>query len=410
LISNLAQEDTETQSAVQEVWSLIDKYYLDRTFHGQDWAAVREKYINTKDEMKALTEMVGTLGDKYSRILTPEQYAAIQKYDLIGVGATLMPNAQKEIMVGAPPIPGSAAATANLQVGDIVQAVNGVSTEGRTAFDIIDQIAENPNAGTIQLTIRKKDSGFNEAPTEYVLARQFQKVQNPVFYKITESRSDGTKVGYVRIAEFNALVKSSLEDALKTLKPQGANAFILDLRGNGGGAFQSAVEVSSLFLTESPTVATYVVDGTLAEIPFKSVAGRALLKEDDPLMIWMDSRTASASEVLAAALHDNCRAILAGQKSFGKGLIQAVYGLKNGAGLVLTVAKYETPNHDEIQGIGLQPDVEGMVPSTLLPGLYSSDTSQVDFGRMNEQRKLCHPPKRNPSTGNVATAATTTSL
>ena len=402
------KEEEVPQSAVDEAWTLIDKYYLDRSFNNQDWKTVRDKYINSKDETKALTEMVASLGDRYSRVLTADQYAAIQKYDLIGVGATLMANAEKKIMVGAPPIPGSAAAKANLEVGDIVQAVNGVATDGRTAFDIIDQIAEDdPNAATITLTIRKKGTSANEA-VDYVLARQFQKVQNPVAYKVTETRPDGTKVGYVRIAEFNALVKPSLEDALRNLGKEGANALVLDLRGNGGGAFQSAVEISSLFLNESPSVATYVVDGTTAEIPFKSSAGRALVQQNNPLVIWMDGRTASASEVLAAALHDNCRATLAGQPSFGKGLIQAVYGLKNGAGLVLTVAKYVTPKHDEIQGVGLQPDVQGMVPGTLLPGLYSSDTSQVDFGTAEEKIKLCQRPEKVPSArpAPVNTAAT----
>ena len=391
------QAETTPQNALDEAWTLINKYYIDRTFQGQDWDAIKVKYDlalqrQPDQETKLLIEMVQSLQDKYSRVLSVEQYAAIQKYDLIGVGATLMPNADKQIMVGAPPIPGSAAALAGLQVGDVVQAVNGQSTEGRTAFDIIDQIAgEDVNADTITLTIRKAGDSASEA-SDYKLARAFQKVKNPIQYKITEKRSDGTVVGYARISEFNALVKPKLEQALHDLfTNMGANALVLDLRGNGGGAFQSAVEISSLFLNQQ--IATYVVDGTTAEIPFASAADRVMVDTNAPLVLWMDGRTASASEVLAAALHDNCRATLAGTPSFGKGLIQAVYGLKNGDGLVLTVAKYVTPKHDEIQGVGLRPDVEGMAPGTLIPGLYTSDTSSVDFQKaMQQNLNMCVRP------------------
>ena len=419
LLAQQQQQQQQTdapQTSLDEAWTLINKYYIDRTFQGQDWHAVKTKYqqalqrnnYDEATEMKLITEMVQSLQDKYSRTLTAEQYAAIQKYDLIGVGATLMPNADKQIIVGAPPIPGSAADLAHLQVGDLVQAVNGIPTAGRTAFDIIDQITQNDvNAATITLSIRKANANDDPLTTtttttttpavDYTLARQFQKVKNPIQYRVTETRPDGTKVGIVRINEFNALVKPKLEQALQDLQETNdISALVLDLRGNGGGAFQSAVEIASLFLP-AQQIATYVVDGTSVEIPFATATTTTThashVKADIPVVLWMDGRTASASEVLAAALHDNCRATLAGQASFGKGLIQAVYGLKNGAGLVLTVAKYVTPNHNEIQGVGLSPDVSGMVPGSVIPGLlYSDDTSMVDFTAAREQLKMCTRP------------------
>merc|ERR1711971_935656 len=95
--------------------------------------------------------------------------------------------------------------------------------------------------------------------------------------------------------------------------------------------------------------------------------------------------SASASEVLAGSLHDNCRALTMGDKSFGKGLIQAVYGLKNGAGLVLTVAKYLTPGGNEIQGIGITPDIAGNMPAPVMIPVLSSDTSRVDFEEVTKR-------------------------
>ena len=252
LLFPLQEVHAEDQSVVQEVWTLVDKYYIDRTFGGQDWQAVLKKYSAKKgDETKIVTEMVQSLGDKYSRILDPAQYTAIQKFDLIGVGATLIPNADKKLMLGAPPVAGSAADQAGLRTGDLVRAVNGVPTDGRTAFDIIDQIADNPNAAEVTFSIRTVDG----VEREVVLDRKFAEVKNPVQYKLTERRPDGTNVGFIKVAEFNSLVKAKLEDALKDLRAQGANAFVLDLRMNTGGAFQSAVEISGLFVEDR--VATY---------------------------------------------------------------------------------------------------------------------------------------------------------
>lgn len=391
-----------SQSVVDEVWTLVNKYYIDRTFHGQDWDQIHNQYsamdtTNDKDKsLKLATEMVKTLGDKYSRILDPQQYAAIQKYDLIGIGATLMPNENKDIIVGAPPVAGSASDQAGLKVGDYIDAINGIPTKGRTAFDIIDQISENPTAKTVTMTVRspERPDDVPGSTKDLVMERRFQEIRDPVIYQITERRKDGTVVGYIRIAEFNSLVKARLEDAIASLEKAGANAYVLDLRGNPGGAFQSAVEISSLFVENR--VATYVVDSNHVQMPFRTASGRVMMRPDEPMAIWVDGGSASASEVLTGSLHDNCRAVVMGEKSFGKGLIQAVYGLKTGAGLVLTVAKYVTPNGTEIQGVGISPDMNGGVPFQPIIGLFP-DTSKVDFHEVANRLRpeMCKVPDQH---------------
>lgn len=374
----------EEKSVLDEVWTLVDKYYLDRTFGGQnDWNKVRAKYtfLSSKArgedaKFKLVKEMVATLNDKYSRVLDREQYSAIQKYDLIGVGVTLMPDAEKNIIVGAPPIAGSEAARVGMQVGDFVTAINDVPTAGRTAFDIIDQISENPTAQFVSMTIRPKRSDSTTPGREVKMARAFAEINDPVRYKISETRPDGTKVGLIKILEFNALVKGSLEKALSELEAAGANAYVLDIRQNTGGAFQSAVEIAGLFVEDC--VATYVVDNTNVKLPFRTTKGQLAIDQSDPVVIWIDGRSASASEVLAGSLRDNCRAVLQGEQSFGKGLIQAVYGLKNGAGLVLTVARYVTPSGTDIQGVGISPDL-GTRNMPFGPLGLGTDTSRIDF-------------------------------
>lgn len=381
--------------AYDETWNLVKKYSLDRSFNGQNWDEAYAKYSkgldpSSTDEdrvMKATTNLVSSLDDKYSRILDKDAYARIQKFDMIGVGATLMPDTTtKEIIVGAPPVAKSAADQAGLKVGDAVVAVNGIETAGRTAFDIIDQISDDPNSGTITFTVRTGD----ESPRDILMKREFLEVRNPVSYRVSESRPDGTKVGYVRIAEFNSLVKPSLESALQDLESQSVDAYVIDVRGNPGGAFQSAVEIAGLFMNDK--LATDVVDGNGVDLKFRTSKNRVIVDEKDPIALWMDGRSASASEVLAGALRDNCRAVVMGDTSFGKGLVQAVYGLKNGYGLVLTVAKYLTPAGTDINKVGIVPDVpkdEALPPAPGFVPLIGSDTSRVDFKDVTKRMAMC---------------------
>jgi len=442
------QNQRGESSVVKEVWNLLDKYYIDRSFNKLDWNTVRNEALikaekfnfdNDNDKsMKIIYDMVGSLNDKYTRVLDVDQYAAIQKYDLIGVGVTLMPNSQKDIIVGAPPIAKSAGDNAGLKVGDFVTAVDGVQTRGRNAFDIIDQISENPDSKTITFSIVRnaRDGSGDDSTTttttttqttststttttdttiavgddpnsspssqqtlnfDVTMNRQTMEVKDPVQYKISETRNDGTKVGYVRVSEFNTLVNSSLQKAMTELNKQGANAYVMDLRGNTGGAFQSAVEISGLFLRDR--VATYVVDSYQVELPFRTPKAQDLIiKPETPMVIWLDGLSASASEVLAGSLHDNCRAVTMGDKSYGKGLIQAVYGLKNGAGLVVTVARYVTPNGNEIQGVGITPDILPLgknMPAPVFVPILSTDTSKVDFNDVAQRlnSKMCHIPE-----------------
>jgi len=394
------EEDVDVSSSttvLDEVWTLVNKYYIDQTFHNQDWSNIRNQYdsrlpINDKDNsysdeeaMKLASAMVATLGDKYSRILDRESYARIQKFDLIGIGATLMPNKEKRIMVGAPPVVGSEAEKGGLKYGDYITSVNDISTSGLTAFEIIDQISEK-DSPIVKMTVVTENPGKDDYIRDVTMARAFAEVKNPVSFKVSEKRSDGTTVGYIRISEFNSLVKSKVEEALQSLEKDGCNAYVLDVRSNPGGAFQSAVELAGLFMEDK--IATYVVDGSSqSQMPLKTTKDKVVISNNDPVVIWIDGGSASATEVFAGALHDQCRAVVVGSNSFGKGLIQAVYGLKNRSGLVLTVAKYVTPNGTNIQGSGIVPDVNMKLPFLLVPGL-SSDTSKMNF---NEIRGKLQP-------------------
>jgi carboxyl-terminal processing protease len=155
----------------------------------------------------------------------------------------------------------------------------------------------------------------------------------------------------MRLSQFNGNAAESVAGAIRTLTDQGAEGFILDLRNNPGGLLQAGIEIARLWLPEGTIVYTVNRQGILDSF---EAFGHALT--DAPLVILVNEGTASASEILAGALQDNGRAKLVGSTTFGKGLIQSLFDLPDGAGLAVTVAKYETPDHHDINRLGITPD------------------------------------------------------
>jgi carboxyl-terminal processing protease len=183
---------------------------------------------------------------------------------------------------------------------------------------------------------------------------------NPV-YAVLDSSQNNTPIGYIRLTQFSANAPSELAHAIAQLEEQGAQGYILDLRNNPGGLLQAGIEIARFWLDQGTVVYTVNRQGTLGSF---EAYGPALT--EDPLIVLVNQGTASASEILAGALQDNGRAKLVGEKTFGKGLIQSLFDLTDGSGLAVTVAKYETPKHRDINKLGIQPDLEvSLDPITL---------------------------------------------
>jgi carboxyl-terminal processing protease len=153
------------------------------------------------------------------------------------------------------------------------------------------------------------------------------------------------------LSQFSANATEEVARAIDRLEKQGAAAYILDLRNNPGGLLQAGIEIARLWLDSGTIVYTVNRQGILGSF---EASGEALT--GDPLIVLVNKGTASASEILAGALQDNGRAQLVGEKTFGKGLIQSLFDLSDGSGLAVTVAKYETPNHKDINKLGIAPD------------------------------------------------------
>lgn len=173
---------------------------------------------------------------------------------------------------------------------------------------------------------------------------------NPVYAQMAMTPG-GQRVGYMRLSQFNGNAADSVADAIRNLTAQGAESFILDLRNNPGGLLQAGIEIARLWLPQGTIVYTVNRQGVLDSF---EAFGQAIT--DAPLAVLVNEGTASASEILAGALQDNGRAQLVGSTTFGKGLIQSLFDLPDGAGLAVTVAKYETPDHHDINRLGITPD------------------------------------------------------
>lgn len=349
---------TEEQRLLGEVWRVIDRAYVDDTFNQQNWWLVRQKALkqpltNREETYGEIQRMLATLDDPFTRLLQPEQYRSLQTStsgELTGVGLQIALDAASGKLRVIAPIAGSPAERAGIHPADSIVMIDGVSTVGMTLDQAAEQMRGAINSRVI-LTIERED----ETRQDVELVRD-RIALNPVYTALKSvpaavSTEDPIKVGYIRLSQFNANATSEFTKALHRLESQGANAYILDLRNNPGGLLQAGIEIARLWLDQGTIVYTVNRQGILGSF---DATGSAITQ--DPLVVLVNQGTASASEILAGALKDNGRATIIGERTFGKGLIQSLFDLFDGSGLAVTVAKYETPSHQDIHRQGITPD------------------------------------------------------
>jgi len=240
------------------------------------------------------------------------------------------------------PMKGSPAEAAGLQAQDLVLAINGEDMTGIPG-DLVLQRILGPAGDTIVLTIRRGEETFDVSITRAV-------IQIPVVEY--EMREDG--VGYVALYTFNELATDKLRAALRDLLSQDPKGIVFDLRGNGGGYLVTAVEVTSEFLKNGVVLYEEYGDGSRDPYPVR----KGGLATEIPLVVLIDEGSASASEITAGALQDYGRAKLVGMTSYGKGSVQNWISLRTEEGGVrITIARWLTPNGNQIDSVGLTPDL-----------------------------------------------------
>ncbi|MEM9149012.1 MAG: carboxyl-terminal processing protease CtpC [Cyanobacteria bacterium P01_F01_bin.3] len=335
---------------VDEVWQLIDHEYVDESFNSLDWNSVRSDYLNRtytdqEEAYVAVREMLEQLDDPYTRFMDPEEFRNMQidtSGELTGVGIQISQEEETNEIIVVAPIEDTPAYEAGLLSGDVIEFIDGQSTEGMELSDAVNLI-RGPVDSSVTLSVSREGEAL-----DFELSRARIEI-HPVRYSV-ENSEEGT-VGYIRLTQFSANASTEMQEAIEALEERDVTGYLLDLRSNPGGLLFSSIEIAEMWIEEGTIVSTVDRD----EVSDEEVAHNIALT-DRPLVVLVDGGSASASEILSGALQDNDRAVLVGTQTFGKGLVQSVRGLADGSGVAVTIAKYLTPSGRDINQLGIEPD------------------------------------------------------
>jgi carboxyl-terminal processing protease len=328
--------------------------YSKLNLFGDVFERVRADYVEKPDDARlveaAISGMVTSL-DPHSRYMNDKAFREMQEtthgeFGGLGIEVTM----EDGIIKVVAPMDDTPAARAGIRSGDLISHINGEAVQGLTLEQAVNKMKGPVNTRTRLKIIR--DGA--ESPIEVSIQREIVRVR-PVRY-----RTEGGDIGYVRITTFNEQTTDGLRKAIadisKQIPPEKLAGYVVDLRNNPGGLLDQAVSVSAAFMARGEVVSTR---GRSADETQRYTARSGDLTKGKPLVVLINGGSASASEIVAGALHDYKRATLIGTRSFGKGSVQTIIPLGAGKGaLALTTARYFTPSGQSIQAKGITPDIE----------------------------------------------------
>jgi carboxyl-terminal processing protease len=334
-----------------ETWHLLQNEYFDQPLD------------NTQLAEGAINGMLATLEDPNTRYLSPDQETAARSSmqgEIEGIGAEVT-EAEDGSIVIVSPYEGSPAEEAGLQPGDILREADGVPLTGMPVSEAA-ALVRGPAGTVVHLTIERDNEQFEVDVTRGVL--RVPSVRGEILEE---------NIAYIRLSRFGDNTAQEFNDLLETLLAQNPAGLILDLRGNPGGGWETAVDIAEQLLP----VGLILVErfGNETEKTFDSTDTG--LAQEIPLVILIDGGSASASEVLAGAIRDQERGILIGTTSFGKGTVQTWWALSNGGGLRITTARWLTPDGVWVHGEGLAPDILVTLPETENPAEFTDTQLQA---------------------------------
>ena len=358
------------KEVIDQTWQIVFRDYLDINgkYTPDKWRALRRQilsksYGSTKESYEAIRGMLASLDDPYTRFLDPREFKEMQidtSGELSGVGIQLSLDKDTKELVVVSPIEGSPASRAGVQPKDVIVSIDGKTTKGMSTEDAVKLI--RGQAGTsVKLQLRRSGKVVESA-----LVRE--RIELHAVDSRVNAGPNGTRIGYIRLKQFNANAVKDMAAALKELESKDVQGYVLDLRSNPGGLLMASIAIARQWLDEGVIVSTKTRDG-IQDI--KRANGRALTQR--PLVVLVNEGSASASEILSGALQDNHRAVVVGEKTFGKGLVQSVRSLSDGSGMTVTIAKYLTPNGRDIHKHGIDPDVRARLTQAEAQSLRLED-------------------------------------
>lgn len=345
---------SEAQKLVAEAWRVVDHSYVDRTFNHHDWfqvrmRAVKRGYGSMDDAYTAIRDMLALLSDPYTRFLSPQQFTSLTSTatgELAGVGVEMFPARVDNQLKVTSPLDDSPAERAGIRPSDVISLIDGESTESLTPDEAAARIRGRPGTSISLTVVHDNGRGIEES---------FNMVRESLKLKTVKASMIRPGELYVKIKQFNSSTAADMQDALQRLKDSHVDRIVLDLRNNPGGYFPAGVDVARLFMKGGKPI-VYVLDKNGVQDEIDTIDDG--IYTDVPMAVLVNGATASASEILAGALKDSGRAKLVGEQTFGKGVVQTLSQLSDGSGLAVTIARYETPGHNDINKVGIAPDIK----------------------------------------------------
>lgn len=356
--SGVAISDSPKE-VIDQVWQIVYRDYLDSsgTYTDERWRQLRKdllkkSYGGEEESYEAIRGMLESLDDPYTRFLDPKEFKEMRidtSGELMGVGIQISLDKDTKELIVVSPIEGTPASRAGVQSKDVIVSIDGTSTKGMTTEDAV-KLIRGPEGTEVILGLRRKGDVLNVPLTR-------ARIEINAVKKALNTSPDGSKIGYIRLKQFNANASREMRDAIQDLEDQGAVGYVLDLRSNPGGLLEASVDIARQWLNEGIIVSTRTREG-IRDV--RRATGSAITEK--PMVVLINQGSASASEIVSGALQENDRAQLIGMTTFGKGLVQAVRGLSDGSGMTVTIAKYLTPNGTDIHKNGIKPDIEADIP------------------------------------------------
>ncbi len=316
---------------------------------GEVLEKIKKEYVDEINDSEAIDAAINGLLqslDPYSAYMSPELFKSMEaetKGEFGGLGIEV--GMEGGVVKVISPIDDTPAARAGVKAGDYIVEINGVQVQGKSLIEAV-KLMRGPAGSDINLTIRRK--GIKKA-LEIKIKREIIEIQS------VESRVLEKNIGYIRLKSFNSNSSSQFFKEIKEFeKKKKIVGYILDLRNNPGGLLTQAINITDCFLNDGEIVST---KGRRMYENRRFFAKSEDKVKGKPLIVMINNGSASASEIVAGALKDHKRAIILGEKTYGKGSVQSIIPLSDGGGIRLTISKYYLPSGKSISNVGVSPDI-----------------------------------------------------
>lgn len=311
---------------------------------------INQEYIGEIDENNliegAIKGYVAGLGDDYTEYLPKAEMTSFTEDiegEFVGIGVYITKDTENNQILVYGTIPGSPAESAGLKMGDIITSVDGVECNGDD-YDTITNNIKGKEGSKVKIGILRETESL-----EFEIERKTVEVKHITFQKMENN------IGYIYISSFEGEVSKEFKEAYNKLKNEGITSLIIDIRNNGGGVVDEAINIAETMTDKGQTL-LIESDKNGEELVITSEEDKIITM---PIILLINEYSASASEILAGILKENVEnATLIGNTTFGKGVIQTLYPLTDGSGIKITTNEYFTPNHNKINKIGVEPDVK----------------------------------------------------